>query len=102
MAVSDLEVAKKFVNLHRSAKDRGLEFNLTLTSVKNLLKAKRDYYTGKRLRKTSVDRVDNTKGYVIGNVVACEESLNLRKGSLTNKEIEQLYKGIKKKETQYD
>jgi hypothetical protein len=35
--ISDVEVAKKLVNIHSSAQSRNLEFNLTFECVKKLL-----------------------------------------------------------------
>ena len=80
--LNDLAVARKLVNLSNSAKSRGKEFNLNLTSIRNLMKAKHCYYTGVKLTNSNrtIDRVDNDKGYVIGNVVACCED-NFKKNT---------------------
>jgi len=94
----DLIVARKLLALRQSATDRGKEFNLTFTSLKNIYRAKRCFYTGKVLNQSnrSIDRVDNEKGYVIGNVVACDRVFNLAKAGLTLKDIEILYNKTKK------
>ena len=42
----------------------------------------------------SFDRVDNDKGYVIGNVVACTIDINGKKNNLTLDEIVCLYKKL--------
>jgi hypothetical protein len=62
MIYSDLEIAHKFCNLYNSAKSRNKDFDLTLTSVKNLLKAKKCFYTGVELSKEtlSIDRITST------------------------------------------
>ena len=80
--VSDEYVARKYLQILNSAKDRGIEFNLSLTSVKNLLKAKKCYYSGYNFDHTdpekslTFDRLDYKKGYVKGNVVACYKAVN--------------------------
>lgn len=86
----DLYVARKYVGKEQNARQRGIEFSLTITSVKNILKAKRCYYTGvelthprqnKEMRGTDVtiERVDSSKGYVKGNVVAVCHAANQAK-----------------------
>ena len=80
--MTEIQIARRYCQSYKRAKRRGLEFNLSLRSVANLLKAKRCYYTGvlltdERSGKTlpatyrTIDRVDNSKGYIKGNVVAC-------------------------------
>lgn len=97
----DERTARKFLQLKQSADSRGIEFDLTLTGVRNLLNAKRCKYTGVKLthetnnpRQLTVDRVDNTKGYVTGNVVACARSFNLRKGELTLDDLAAIQKVV--------
>jgi len=94
----DLVVAKKMVKLSQSAVDRGLQFDLTFTGLKNVMTAKKCFFSGVTLNDNtrSIDRVDNSKGYVTGNVVACHQLINSRKNSLTIQEIEILYKGVKR------
>lgn len=74
----DEVVATKYLNKLKNAKDRNLEFNLTLTSIRNILKAKQCYFTKMPLdsETITIDRVDNKLGYVIGNVVACHTDAN--------------------------
>ena len=97
--ISDVEVAKKLVNIHSSAQNRNLEFNLTFECVKKLLEYTTCYYTnvpftedGPNAR--SFDRVDNEKGYVVGNVVACTVDINGKKNNLSIDEIVCLYKKL--------
>lgn len=98
-SISDVEVAKKLVNIHSSAQSRNLEFNLTFDYVKKLLEYTTCYYTnipftedGPNAR--SFDRVDNDKGYVVGNVVACTVDINGKKNNLSIDEIVCLYKKL--------
>ena len=97
--ISDVEVAKKLVNIHSSAQSRNLEFNLTFEYVKKLLEYNTCYYTNVIFTEDggsarSFDRVDNDKGYVIGNVVACTIDINGKKNNLTIDEIVCLYKKL--------
>lgn len=97
--ISDVEVAKKLVNIHSSAQSRNLEFNLTFEYVKKLLEYTTCYYTNVEFTEDgplarSFDRVDNEKGYVIGNVVACTVDINGKKNNLSIDEIVCLYKKL--------
>lgn len=81
----DLYCAQHLIWKRDNAKKRGIEFNLSFQSMKNLMGAKRCFYTGIALTKSTgkepngelrlsdatIDRIDVTKGYVSGNVVAC-------------------------------
>lgn len=102
--VTDKQIARKYLSLSTSAQSRGLDFDLSLTSVRNLLNSKKCYFTGTQLNnivdhpnQLTVDRVDASLGYVKGNVVACCNWFNQKKGNLTVDEIVLLYKGVTKK-----
>jgi hypothetical protein len=108
---SDVEVAKKLLNIYQSAADRKLEFNLSFESVKTLLKFQTCYYTGRRFDNDgpyarSIDRIDSSKGYIEGNVVSCTVDINGKKSNLSDDEIELLYTKIvlhkKKNEVQFE
>jgi hypothetical protein len=99
--ITDLDAAKKLVQLQQSASHRNLPFNLTFRTVKRLLTQKKCYYTGVEFEPNgnlsrSIDRVDTNLGYVEGNVVACTVDINGKKANLSNKEIEMLYNKIQK------
>ena len=96
---SDVEVAKKLLNIYQSAMDRKLEFNLSFESVKTLLKFQTCYYTGRKFDNDgpyarSIDRIDSNKGYIEGNVVSCTVDINGKKSNLSDDEIELLYTKI--------
>ena len=96
---SDVEVAKKLLNIFQSAMDRKLEFNLSFESVKTLLKFPTCYYTGRKFEQEgpysrSIDRIDSSKGYIEGNVVSCTVDINGKKSNLSDEEIELLYTKI--------
>jgi hypothetical protein len=94
------------IKIYQSAADRKLEFNLSFESVKKLLNYQTCYYTNKKFEEEgplsrSFDRIDSSKGYVEGNVVACTVDINGKKSNLSFDEIECLYKKlntIKKKD----
>jgi hypothetical protein len=97
--ISDVEVAKKLVNIHSSAQSRNLEFNLTFEYVKKLLEYTTCYYTNVQFTEDgpnarSFDRVDNDKGYIVGNVVACTVDINGKKNNLSIDDIVCLYKKL--------
>jgi hypothetical protein len=97
--IPDVEVAKKLVNIHSSAQSRNLDFDLTFEYVKNLLEYSTCFYTNVTFTEDgpnarSFDRVDNDRGYVIGNVVACTTDINGKKNNLTIDEIICLYKKL--------
>ena len=95
--LSDLSVAHKLINLQHSAKKREVEFNLSFKKLKQLMLQKKCYYTGLEFQQQiegltrSIDRVDNTKGYVDDNVVACVAQFNSLKGQLTPDDIILIY-----------
>jgi hypothetical protein len=96
---SDIEIAKKLINIHQSSLDRKLEFNLTFESIKNLLSFQTCYYTGRAFDSDgqyarSIDRIDSSKGYIEGNVVSCTIDINGKKANLSEEEIEILYNKI--------
>jgi hypothetical protein len=96
--MDDITVARKLVSIEDSAKKRGVHFNLSFKRCKQLLITKRCYYTGKpfdyKINIRTFDRVDNSKGYVDDNVVACTKSFNEIKKNLTVDEITLLFKKV--------
>lgn len=87
----DLYVARKMQGKAHNARDRGIEFNLSFAAMRNLLRSKKCYYTGIALTRPesgsttlkasdlTIDRIDSSKGYVHGNVVACCHAANQMK-----------------------
>lgn len=88
-------VAKFYWQKVESSKKRGIEFNLTLTSVRNMLRSKKCYYTGMAMTRPpynsngyiepgykarttdiTIDRIDNRLGYIKGNVRSCSRYAN--------------------------
>lgn len=107
ICISDVEVAKKLINIYQSAQDRKLQFNLSFEYVRRMLEYKTCYYTNKTFTEDgpnarSFDRVDSDKGYVEGNVVACTIDINGKKSNLSFDEIACLYHKLSKKKEKRD
>lgn len=86
-------VLSKRLQILKSAKNRGLEFNLTDANVRKLLSTKECYYTGVAFNENNdplnirtFERVDDTKGYVQGNVVVVTLRANRIKNLLTEQD----------------
>ena len=82
------------------AKKLGRDFNLTLEDVRipercPIFKTKFVY--GDRRLCASIDRIDNNKGYVKGNIQIISMRANRMKGDNTIKDFELLLKYMKKK-----
>lgn len=93
--MDDLEIARRYLRKADNANRRGVEFTLTFQGYKNLILAKKCRYTGIELTRSSgpgtakptdhtIDRVDSTRGYVKGNVVACCHAANSAKAVFEN------------------
>lgn len=105
--ISDVEVAKKLINIYQSAQDRKLQFNLSFEYVKRLLEYKTCYYTNKPFSEDgpnarSFDRVDSDKGYIEGNVVACTVDINGKKSNLSFEDISCIYLKLAKKKGKFE
>lgn len=99
--ITDVEVAKKLINIFQSSQDRKLEFNLSFDYVKKLLEYKTCYYTNIPFTEDgpfarSFDRIDSDKGYIEGNVVACTIDINGKKANLSFDEIACLHTKLNK------
>jgi hypothetical protein len=101
--ITDLDVAKKLLAIKSSADSRGIQFDLSLKMVRKLLNAKKCFISGVVMNRIAgdenqltFDRLDNSRGYVDDNVVACSLKMNRLKGDLTVEDITQLYLAINK------
>jgi len=76
-----------------SAKKRGYVYMLTLDDLKLYYK-KPCYYCNGNVNTVSLDRVDNTKGYLFNNIVSCCIKCNIMKHTQTQEEFIQRCKTI--------
>lgn len=101
--MNDLDLATRYVSTARSAGDRSIEFSLTLSEMRSILKRNICPYTGIPMTdvvgddQKTLDRIDASKGYVTGNVIACSRRINSTKGNLTSEQILAMAKVIKQK-----
>lgn len=100
--LADIDVVSKYYSLFHSAKGREITFDLTFKTLKRLLSQKKCFYTGRKFTDSgkfqrTIDRVDASKGYIEGNVVACCQDMNNKKKDLTIEEINLLYRKINRK-----
>lgn len=87
--MEDTIIARKYLSKMENAKARGIEFKLSFVAYKNLIRAKKCFYTGIELSniegaadQRTIDRVNPNKGYVSGNVVACCNGMNQMKAQM--------------------
>lgn len=87
-------VAEYYVGKARSATDRGVPWKLSLLSFRNMMRATVCPYTGVLMTvpntqvpkptDITIDRIDNTKGYIPGNVMAISRQANNFKSIFEN------------------
>jgi len=84
----------------RRARKKDLEFNLTPQDIPEIpeycpifnIKLEKHNGLGPRDNSPSLDRIDSTKGYVVGNIRIISNRANRIKADSTFEEIETLYK----------
>lgn len=81
-----LLIANKYRNTLNSAIERGIDFDLSLEDIEELLNAKHCFYTNvpfdSEENAITFDRINHNKGYVRGNVVPCTAQANALKNKL--------------------
>lgn len=92
--MDDEKIARKYLNKINNARDKGIQFGLLFHEFKRVVTAKKCRYTGilltiqtgavPRDTDVTIDRIDNSIGYVTGNVVACCHAYNSFKGTIEN------------------
>lgn len=87
--MDDVQLARKYLRKVENAKERGIPFKLTFVAYKNIMRAKKCFYTGIELSEVenagdqrTIDRVNPNKGYEKGNVVACCKAMNNMKAAM--------------------
>jgi len=76
----------KFTHYKSGAKQRGLEFSLTKEQFETYWQ-KSCFYCGDKIKTIGLDRIDNSKGYTIDNVVPCCKICNRMKMNLNKDEF---------------
>ena len=84
-----------FALYKRTAKSRGLAFELTMEQFMSFWRQP-CFYTGRPISSIGLDRVDNAKGYVIGNVVPCCLAANKAKMQMSHDEFVNLCEEVVK------
>lgn len=91
--------------VERSAKRRGLDFNLTIEYTNSIFNGKcnlsnmpiefgKYLISNQKIQTASLDRIDNKKGYIIGNVQWVHKDVNFMKGILTQERFIELCNNI--------
>jgi len=85
----------RYSALKTQAKLRGLQLKLTFEQYSKLAN-KKCFYCGGKLSPCAVglDRIDSSKGYILGNVRTCCKACNLAKNSLSEKDFKRWVKKI--------
>jgi hypothetical protein len=94
MKHEDIWITRKYVTKMQNAQSKGIEFDLPYISFKNMMKAKKCQLTGIKLTRSrngaakqtdiTVDRIDNSKGYIKGNCMAVCDAANKFKSYVEN------------------
>ena len=83
MPHTDITLTRKYVSKAQRAKDLGHEFEISFSTFKRCRQRKTCGLTGLKMKDNpSIDRVDNKKGYIEGNVVGCRRDVNTLKGQI--------------------
>ena len=93
--MNETKLARKYISKANSARSRGIEFELSFSEYKKLIATKRCKYSNRVLQEgiagiptsfdtRTIDRIDSSKGYVTGNVVAACSGVNSLKGIWEN------------------
>jgi len=83
----------KYTRLKATAKHRGLEMSLTLEQYKTIMVKNVCFYDGQSLLGSggyNLDRIDNSQGYTINNVVPCCSRCNYILGRYSKKDLLQV------------
>lgn len=93
--LTDVEIAKRYIQKAKATRDRGIKFALSFVSYKNMVMAEKCYYTGAEMTRSkssgaqrptdqTIDRINSKVGYVKGNVVSCCHAANQLKSLCEN------------------
>lgn len=86
----------KYFKLKSRAKSRRIEFTISFEEIYQLYKIEECYFCLEKVTKKSIDRLDNVKGYLVGNCVMSCILCNRLKGDLTKTNKDRLLKILTK------
>jgi len=86
----DSKLIKAYRRKQADAQRRGHEMALPLWYFGLLKNQKVCFYTGQVHRDLTLERIDNNKGYVIGNVIPVSHRTNTKKGCYSQQELKAL------------
>ena len=86
---------KRYFLYRKGAKERGIKFKITIDYFKKFWQ-KPCCYCGNEIKTIGLDRIDNTRGYIINNLIPCCSKCNRMKGKLSQKEFIEHCKKIAK------
>lgn len=100
---NDANVATKLLHIKENAERRDLEFTLSFSHLKSILRRKTCYYTGRKFANNpqaamSVERIRNSEGYTDENTVVVCSIINTLRNDLTLEELDRMVKQMKKHE----
>jgi hypothetical protein len=89
--MDDLKIAKKYLQKEINAKKAGHDFKLSFAEFKRLMNRRLCSYSGLELIEENekfcsrtIDRIDQTKGYINGNVEIVAYGINALKATIEN------------------
>jgi 5-methylcytosine-specific restriction endonuclease McrA len=98
-------IPTRYRSIKAGAKSRSLDFNISIEDTSGLLLSD-CYYCGKPSKEGikihGLDRVDNSKGYHLDNVVTCCEQCNMAKHAYTQEEFIDMCKRVTERHTTYE
>ena len=89
----EIVVATRLVNTYASASRRGKDFGLTMKYLANIAQQEVCAYSGESFREgvnddmMTLERFDNDKGYLPGNVIPVKKKYNSLRGNLSLEEL---------------
>ncbi|AXF40597.1 Srd anti-sigma factor [Acinetobacter phage vB_ApiM_fHyAci03] len=91
--ISNIKIAECFVNKAKNAKLRGIKFDMSLSTFANIKHQTLCAYSGMPFEENetasmSLERIDNTIGYIDGNVIPVRRELNTLRSDLTSDTID--------------
>lgn len=84
---------RKYLKYFYNAKTKGVEFHLTYVQFLELWQLPCSY-CGRAISTIGIDRIDNSKGYISGNIIPCCSACNQAKSTLTHTEFLAICKKI--------